>query len=687
MESPTIRHTQLVLEIQAHDYRYYVLDDPIISDFAYDQLFQELVDLEKAHPELCTSDSPTQRVSGVPRDSVIKVQHANPMYSLDNSYSEKEISEFLKRALNRIGGQHPLSFCIEPKLDGASIEVIYEKGCLVEASTRGDGLIGEEITANVRTIRGLPCRISYKGRLTLRGEVILLRKWFKATNGKRLEEGLEPFANARNAAAGSIRMLDAREVRSRPLRLLLYQCVDGPSLHSSHSESLKWLQHLGFPVHTHYVVSQAEDIFATVSSIQSRRDEYPFEIDGAVIKIDDYHQQSLLGHTSKFPRWAIAYKFQPERAYTLVQNIEVQVGRTGILTPVAVLSPVELAGTTVSRASLHNAAQITLLDIRIGDQVLIEKAGEVIPQVIKIEAHHRTGNEQRFQMPTYCPSCGTPVKARPRDEQRPEKGDEVAIRCPNRSCPAQIKARIHYFTRRFAMDIDHLGNALIEQLVDRKIVRDVTDLYSLTKEQLLPLDQMGEKSVQNILEAIEKSRSRPLGSLLCGLGIPMIGQVASHQLAVEVRTLDNLLTWKPEQLREHVSGIPGFGPKMVESVMQFMTDHAEHMLLKKLHQKGISTPQPIPQVAEQGPLVGLSICLTGILSRSRESIAKEIRSKGGEVHDTVKKTTSYLVTGEKIGKLKLEKAKKWGIHLLTEKELIDKMNIEMVPEDPITEAK
>jgi DNA ligase (NAD+) len=667
--SPAQRHAQLVREIDAHNYRYYVLDDPIVSDAEFDKVLRELRALEEKHPELATVDSPTQRVGGEARTSVTPVKHAVRMMSLDNTYSAEDLGEFFRRVVEGLPeGQVP-RFCVEPKLDGASVEVVYEGGRLVQASTRGDGETGEDITLNIRTVQSVPLRIAYDGKLTLRGEVVIYRRDLDSLNGEREAQGLEPFANPRNAAAGAVRMLDPREVARRPLRVLLYQVVEGPALAPSHHECLEWLEKHGLPTHRRQVVVDRDGVSAAIGDIEKARESYPFETDGAVIKVDSFRQHDMLGSTSKFPKWAIAYKFAAERARTKLREIVVQVGRTGALTPVAVLDPVELAGTTVSRASLHNADMVEALDVRQGDYVFIQKAGEVIPQVVGVDAAARTGDEKPFQMPALCPACGTPVVRRSREGDKADAGVEAATRCPNRACPEQVKQRIFYFARRFAMDVDHLGEVLVQQLVDRGIVKDVADLYALTPEAIAALDRMGDKSAQNVFRSIQRSKERTLDRLICGLGIPQIGQVAARQLAEEAGTLERMLAWTPDEAREHVDAIRGFGPKMVDSVVAFVHDDEQRALMHKLVSLGVGRPQPRPDVAAEGPLKGSSFCVTGVLSRKREDVHAAIRAAGGEVHDSVKKTTTYLVAGDKTGKSKLDQAKKYGTKVLTEQEL------------------
>ncbi len=665
------RHADLVRAIEAHNYRYYVMDDPSVPDAEYDALMRELRALEAAEPSLVTPRSPTQRVSGEPRAGATKVKHGVRMFSLDNAYSNDELREFLRRVNDGLPSGATPTFCVEPKLDGASVEVIYDGGHLVQASTRGDGETGEEITANVRTIRGVPLAIAHQGKVTLRGEVLIFRKDLVKFNAGREAEGLEPFANARNAAAGAVRMLDPREVARRPLRALFYQVVEGPKLHPSHSASLAWLKEQGIPSHgLEKRVSTFEDLQGAIGAIDQAREGYPYETDGAVVKVDDYRSQEILGFTSKFPKWAIAYKFAAEQARTIIREIAVQVGRTGALTPVAVLDPVELGGTTVSRASLHNGDMIAQLDVRIGDAVIIQKAGEIIPQVMSVDHSVRAGDPPRFVMPAVCPVCGTPVAARLRDEADPDGGTEATVRCPNRACPAQVKAQIFYFARRFAMDIDHLGIALVDQLVDKGIVRDVADLYTLTEKQVASLERMGDKSAKNVVVSIDASRERTLDRLLCGLGIPQIGQVAAKQLAEAAGSLKTILAWTPEELRAHVDDIRGFGPKMVESVALFCADVEQHRLMEKLLERGVGLhAQPKEAVVTTGPLVGKSVCVTGVLSRKREDLHADLRAAGARIDDGVKKDTTYLVAGEKTGKAKLDQAKKFGTKVISEAEM------------------
>ncbi|HEX6272009.1 MAG TPA: NAD-dependent DNA ligase LigA [Polyangiaceae bacterium] len=656
--NPKARHAELVTEIAAHDYRYHVLDDPVISDADYDALYAELRALEAAHPELGHADSPTQRVGNAPRGQLKTVPHVAPMMSLDNTYNESDLAEFLRRVRTGLREGAEVAFCVEPKLDGASVEVLYRDGRLAGGSTRGDGSTGEDITPNLRTIRSLPLTIDYEGPLTLRAEIVIYRRDLAKINEERVAQGEAPFANPRNAASGSLRMLDPRVVARRGLRAFVWQVLEGPAIAPSHSAALERVAELGLPTHRKHCVSKSQaEILEAVHRLDAERRDYPYETDGAVVKVNDFSQQAILGATAKFPRWAIAYKFGAERATTKVLGIDVGVGRTGTLTPVALLEPVELAGTVVSRASLHNEQIVGQLDIRVGDQVVIEKAGEIIPQVVSVQHTARSGNETPFSMPEACPSCGAKVERTP---------GEVAVRCPNPLCPDQVKGSIFHFTRRFAMDIDHLGESLIEQLVRTGLVKDVSGLYELDAPKLEALERMGKKSAENVIQSIAASKERTLDRLLTGLGIEHVGQVAARQLAEAVGSLDVLLSWKEEEVPERLAGVSGFGPKMVESVRAFLANPVERALLEKLRAHGVSRPQPKHEVVSDGPLSGLSFCVTGVLTRRREDVHADIRKAGGDVHDKVKKGTSYLVAGDKVGKAKLDGAKKFGAQVIDE---------------------
>ena len=659
--TPEKRHAELVQTLRLHDHRYYVLDDPSVSDREYDALYAELRALETAHPKLVTPESPTQRVGAAPRSELKTVAHVAPMTSLDNTYNAEDLGEFVRRVAEGLPARAEPAFCVEPKLDGASIEILYRNGRLEGGSTRGDGLSGEDVSLNLRTMRSLPLSIDYPGPLTLRAEVVIYRRDLERINRERVAQGEPAFANPRNAASGALRMLDPRIVAGRGLRAVVWQVVEGEKLATTHSAALARLALLGLPTHRQErLCTTLDELLLAVRALDAARRDFPYETDGAVIKVDSFAQQAILGATAKFPRWAIAYKFGAEQASTRVKDIEVGVGRTGVLTPVAILEPVQLAGTVVSRASLHNEQIIGQLDVRIGDRVTIEKAGEIIPQVVSVDHLARTGGESSFSMPTECPACGTPVE---------RVSGEVAVRCPNPRCPEQVKGAIFHFSRRFAMDIDRLGEALIEQLVARDAVRDVADLYSLTAETLEGLERMGKKSADNVLVSIAGSKERTLDRLLTGLGIEHVGQVAARQLADAAGSLEILLAWSEAEALERVAAIAGFGPKLVESVRAFLTDPGSRQLLERLQKLGVSRPQPRAEPATTGPLSGSSFCVTGVLSRRREDVHADIRAQGGEVHDKLKQGTTYLVTGEKVGKSKLDAAKKFGTKLLSEAEL------------------
>jgi DNA ligase (NAD+) len=676
--SPTERHAALVRELRAHDYRYYVLDDPQVTDAEYDARMRELKALEAEQPELSTADSPTRRVGGEARTDVVKVKRPQKMFSLDNAYSEEDVAEFVKRVRTGLPDRETPRFVVEPKLDGASIEVVYEGGKLVQASTRGDGETGEDITENLRTVRGVPATIEHLPRLTLRGEVVIYRQDLETLNVERAAQGLEPYANPRNAAAGAVRMLDPREVAKRPLRALFYQALEGPQIKPTHGETLTYLGELGLPTHRRHVVAKEEEsgVMAEIHAIDAQRPHYPFETDGAVVKVDSYRQQDMLGATSKFPKWAIAYKFAAEQAETTVRAIVVQVGRTGVLTPVAELDPVELAGTTVSRATLHNEGMIAELDVRPLDKVIVQKAGEIIPQVMSVVKGPRHEESVPFTLPDACPECGTPVV----------RGEAAAVRCPNRVCPAQVRGSVYYFARRFAMDVDHLGISLVEQLTKDGLVKDVADLYELTREQLLALERIGEKSADNLLASIAVSRGRTLDRLICGLGIPQIGQIAARQLAEVAVTLKTFLAWSEdatetggELARAAIDQIRGFGPKMADSVVLWLADPIHRELLAKLARLEVSVPQPLLAIATEGPLLGSFFCVTGVLSRKREDVHADIRAAGGQVQESVKKDTTYLVTGEKTGKSKLDQARKLGVRVIDEAQLGELLAGETLP--------
>ncbi len=658
------RHDALCRAIAEHDHRYYVLDTPTINDRDYDRLFQELKTLEAQHPELVSPQSPTQRVGGAPREGLAKITRAQRMLSLDNTYNETDVREFDRRVRDRLPtGQTPV-YVAEPKLDGASIEVTYDNGLLALASTRGDGVVGEDVTANARTIKGLPLSIPDTRTHTLRGEVVIFRRDLAAINEERVAAGEEPFANPRNSAAGSLRLLDAKETAARPLHVRFYDLVE--PYYTRHADMLEGLAHLGLPTQRHHeTCADIDAVLAFIDRFDRARGELPYDTDGVVIKVDELAQRALLGTTARFPRWAIAYKYAAEQADTVVREITCDLGRTGALTPVAVLDPVRLSGTVVSRASLHNLDYIAEKDVRVGDTVTIEKAGEIIPQVIATRVELRPRNTQPWSAPTACPVCETPtVRAE----------DAAALRCPNPRCPGRLQALVFYFTRRTGMDVDHLGHSLIEQLVDAKLITDVADIFALRdkRDALLSLPRMADKSVDNLLAAIDRSRtSRTLTQLLTALGIPLVGQVAAKLIADRYQSLQALLDSEPSAIKDALSDVHGIGPKIAESVANHFASEHQRSVLSKLQALGVTTRHDaLDTRVIEGPLNGKSFCVTGVLSKPREQIHQAITAKGGEVHDRVKKGTTYLVAGDKVGKSKLDGAKKHGAQVIDEAALM-----------------
>ncbi len=655
------RHAELVEEIRAHDRRYYVDNAPIVSDREYDKLFAELKDLERDHPDLITGDSPTQRIGTQPVDGFERVPHPQRMYSLDNTYDEGELRDFLERVKGGLGDEGTVKLVVEPKLDGASMELIYRDGILEKALTRGDGVEGENVTSNVKTIRSLPLRIPSTGEVIARGEIFINRENLEAVNREREERGEPAFANPRNAAAGSLRLLDPSITARRPLRIILYELIGASGMPDSHIECLEWLAEQGLPTHgIQCVCTSQEEVTAAISEFDSMRNDLPFEIDGAVVKVDRVDFRERLGFTARFPRWAVAYKFEALKAQTRLIDILVQVGRTGALTPVAVLEPVALAGTTISRASLHNEDEIRSKDIRVGDMVVVEKAGEIIPQVVEVIRARDTERGDPFVMPTTCPVCGGPTGR--------EEG-EARWRCTNRlACPGQLKAALRHFALRSAMDIEHLGPSLIDQLVNSELVRDPADLFSLTVEQVEGLDRMAKKSALNLIAAIDKSRGKTLDRLITGLGIPLVGEVAAVQLASRYGSLSGFYQAIPAVQREELAAIHGIGDKMADSVASSLEDERFMGVVKRLLDLGVD---PVARgESEKGSLTGMSFCLTGKLFEPRARIQERIRAAGGEVHSAVKKGTGYLVTGEKVGKSKIEKARAAGTEVIDEETLM-----------------
>ncbi len=647
--------------IRFHDRKYYLENQPEITDQEYDRLFRALRDLEAAHPELITPDSPTQRVAGEPLKTFAAARHRAPMRSLDNTYSEEELRQFDARVRRFLGGE-PVQYVVELKFDGVSVSLTYENGRFVRGATRGDGEQGDDITVNLRTIRSLalslePPRTGKLPRLIeVRGEVHMPRAAFEALNRQKQKEGEPLFANPRNAAAGSLKQLDPRIVARRRLQIFCYGmgAVEGCSF-ATQQEVLEFLREAGLRVNPHGKrCLDIEAVIAVCKEWEKKRKSLDYDIDGMVIKVDDLDQQKRLGVTAKSPRYAISYKFPAERAVTRLLEIQVNVGRTGTLTPVAVLKPVFVAGTTVARASLHNEDEIRRKEIRVGDWVRIEKAGEIIPQVVEVIKEKRTGREKKFRMPSKCPACGGKVF---RDEE------EVAIRCQSLACPAQLKERLIHFGQRTAMDIEGLGEVMAQQLVDRKRVREISDLYQLTQEKLLALERMGTKSAQNFLEGIEASKQRSLSRLIFALGIRHVGITSAQLLARHFGSLEKLAQTREEELRQ----TPEVGPVVAASVAAFFRDAGTVRVLEKLKAAGVKMEEAATRPVSQR-LSGQTVVFTGQMSRwSRPEAQELVRRHGGEAGSEVTKKTALVVAGDSPGS-KLKKAQELGIRVIDEKQ-------------------
>jgi len=663
LEEARKRVEELRKEIRKHDYYYYVLDSPIITDAEYDALVRELVELEKQFPELVTPDSPTQRVGGEPLPEFQSVEHPVPLLSLANAFEPEELRDFDRRVRQLAGTD--VDYVVEPKIDGLSVALTYENGIFVQGATRGDGYTGEDVTENLKMIRILPLVLpSAPRRLVVRGEAFMPKKAFARLNEERENSGEPPFANPRNAAAGSIRQLDPKVTASRTLGIYLYQIlvIEGEEI-KTQVEALEFLKKLGLPVQEHWCHCQnIEEVIEYCLEWTEKRHDLNYEIDGMVVKVNSLALQNSLGTTAKSPRWAIAYKFPAEQAVTRVRDIIVRVGRTGVLTPTAVLDPVQVGGVTVSRATLHNEDMIREKDIRIGDYVVVQRAGDVIPEVVRSLPERRTGEEKVFRMPEYCPVCGARVI-------RPE--GEVAVRCTGIACPARLKEAILHFVSREAMDIEGIGPALVNQLVDRGLVKDPADLYYLRKEDLVGLERMGEKSATNLLQAIERSKNRGLARLIYALGIRYVGVRAAEILAERFGSIDALASASIEDL----TGIPEIGPKIAASIVSFFREEQTKKVLEKLAKAGVKTKEEKAEAkAAEKPLAGKQFVLTGALSIPRKEAEKLIKELGGTVTSSVSRKTDYVVVGENPGR-KYDQARQLGITLLDEKafmELVEK---------------
>jgi len=640
--------------IERHNRLYYEQAAPEIPDYEFDKLLRELADLETAHPELANENSPTHRVGGKPLEEFAPAAHIVPMQSLDNTYSPEELREFVTR-IRKLAEGRPLHFTVEPKVDGVAISLLYENGRLVRAATRGDGVTGDDVTQNVLTISNIPHRLHGEApaQIEIRGEVYLPKSVFARLNIERDEEGLPPFANPRNAAAGSIKQLDPAITASRKLAAVFYGTGawtgDQPA---TGREMFATLKKWGLPVSERILEgSDEESVNASVQQMGGLRHDFAYETDGAVVKLDSLALRREFGSTAKAPRWAIAYKYEPERAETRLLDITIQVGRTGTLTPVAELQPVSVSGSTVSRATLHNEEEIQRKDIRIGDTVLIEKAGEVIPAVVEVKKNLRTGTERIFEMPRHCPSCGAPVSK-----------DGVAWKCTSHHCGAQMRRRIEHFASKQAMDIEGLGEALVGQLVEAGLLDGINDIYTLRRDSLLGLERMGEKSAANLLAAIEESRSRPLWRLLNGLGIPHVGVTSARDLANRFHTLDALAAATVETLLD----IHSIGEIMATAIHAWFQVPENRNLLDSLRASGLNFGEAdTPSAPTSHLLKDTTWVLTGTLSISREEVAETIRRLGGKVTGSVSKKTTHLLAGEEAGS-KINKARELDIPILDE---------------------
>ena len=635
-------------------YLYYVLDSPELSDYEYDMLNRRLVQLETEHPEEITPDSPTQRVGGYALSTFAAVTHPVPLESLQDSFSESEVADFDAKVREKLSC---VEYSVEPKVDGLSIALEYRDGKFVQGATRGDGKVGENVTENLRTVRSLPLHIeNAPERLIVRGEVYMSKEVFARLNAEREENGEAHFANPRNAAAGSLRQQDPKVAAKRHLDVAIFnlQLAEGKSF-STHSETLDYLRSQGFPVIPNLVVTELEDALEEIRRIGRDRAELPFDMDGAVVKLNSLSDREILGSTSKVPRWAIAFKYPPEEKESVVEDIVVQVGRTGVLTPKAVLSPVRLAGTTVTNATLHNQDFITEKDIRVGDTVLVRKAGEIIPEVVKVLPEKRPEGAMPYHLPTVCPVCGAPVYREP---------GESATRCTGAECPAQLLRNLCHFTSREAMDIDGVGPAVLEQMVNAGLVHNPADLYSLTVQDIAQLDRMGDKSARNAVHAIEESRSRDLSKLLCALGIRQIGAKAAQVLARRFGSFDALAAATEEEL----TAIGDVGGITAKCLRQWLESPQSQDLISRLKAAGVNMECHDMPTADT--LTGKTFVLTGTLSSlGRKEAEEAIARLGGKASGSVSKKTSYVVAGEEAGS-KLRKAQELGIPVLSEAEFL-----------------
>ncbi len=658
-------------EIAYHNYRYYALDSPVISDEEYDLLFKELESLEKKYPQFITPDSPTQKVGYPPLTEFKPFEHVVPMLSLDNAMSSEELLQFenrIKKELRKAFNYLPFySYVAEPKIDGVAIEIIYEKGLLVSAGTRGDGRFGEDVTPNVKTIKSIPLKlIPFEGDIeppeviSVRGEIYIEKKDFEKLNEEQLKKGLQTFANPRNAAAGSLRQLDSSVTARRPLKAFMYGVGKKEEMEvKTHWDILTLLRKWGLPVNPlSKLCGSIKDVLAYCEFIGAKRPELPYEVDGVVVKVNELELQRVLGETTRSPRWAIAYKFSSHKAETVIKDIRVQVGRTGVLTPVADLEPVAIGGVIVKNATLHNYDEILKKDVRIGDHVIVQRAGDVIPEVVEVIKSKRTGLEKEFKMPEFCPSCGSRIIQNP---------SEVAYRCPNVNCLARIKASIVHFASREAMDIEGLGEKTVDLLVDRGLLSSIVDIYALQTEEIEKLPGFGKLSASNLIKAIEKSKRTSLGRFIYALGIPNVGSYIAQVVVEHMKTLDRVMNASKEELM----AIPKVGEKVATSICNYFSDESNRLMVQKLLKSGIVIAQPEETIKKESFFKGKVVVFTGTLSSMTRNEAESLVAKlGATVSKSVSKKTDIVIVGENPGS-KYEKALSLGIKIMNEAEFLE----------------
>ncbi|MFL1469537.1 NAD-dependent DNA ligase LigA [Paraclostridium bifermentans] len=657
------RMDELIDQINYHSNKYYNDDAPEISDYEYDNLMKELIKIEEENPRIKRADSPSSRVGGKPLDKFTQITHKIPMLSLSNAYSDKDLKDFDKRV--RELADDSVEYVVEFKIDGLSVGLTYKNGVFEKGATRGNGVVGEDITENLRTVKTIPLKINDTEEVVVRGEVYISKQNFEKINELQEEQGLQLFANPRNLAAGTLRQLDSKLTAKRPLDIFIFnlEYIENTNL-KSHSESLEYLKNLGFKVSTDYkVCSNIEGVIEHIEYWTENRSKLPFEIDGMVIKVNDLQQREVMGYTAKSPRWAIAYKFPAEQKKTKLIDIIVEVGRTGTITPTAILEPVRLAGTTVSRATLHNEDYINEKDIKIGDTVLVQKAGDIIPQVVQVVKDDRDGNEIEFKFPDKCPVCSEPTV---------RLEGEAAVKCINISCPAQIRRGIIHFASRDAMNIEGLGESIVGLLLDNNIIKDIADLYYIKKEDVINLERMGEKSAENLIKAIEKSKQNELYRLINGLGIKYIGVKGAKVLAKNFDSLDEIINADAVQL----TNLEEFGDIMANSVVEFFKEEKNMTVINKLKEAGVNTEsiknkdESIVNIFE-----GMKIVLTGTLPTLKRNDAKEmIEARGGKATSSVSKSTTFVLAGEEAGS-KLTKANELGVKVIDEAKFLDILNL------------